>query len=133
MTSTGIFMRRAVPTNASFHCAADSPSTSPDSSAATKTPVPAADSQLMAKRAASGFAFAGATGGTRITWLRRAGMSHTGSDSVPASGEPSSVVFTGTSAKTLLRAFFHAGAPHSAQHSTRITHGSHACTVSLTV
>ena len=56
MTSTGIFMRRAVARAASFHWLAVKPSISPDSSAATKTPVPAADNQLIVKRAASGFA-----------------------------------------------------------------------------
>ena len=60
MTSTGIFIRCIVCRNASFHWLALSPRTSPESSAATKTPVPAAESQLIAKRAASGFAFTGA-------------------------------------------------------------------------
>src|SRR2546426_584351 len=65
MTRTGVFMRRAVRTMVSFHWAALSMSTIPDRSAATNTPVPAADSQLMTKRAASGLAPKGATGGFR--------------------------------------------------------------------
>src|ERR1041385_5066400 len=62
MTSTGTRMRRAVAAMAVVHCFAVSRSIRPEISAATNTPVPAADSQLSVKRAASGFAPGGATG-----------------------------------------------------------------------
>ena len=92
MTITGVFMRLPVLTIDSFHCWPFRPSTRPESTAATNTPVPAAESQLMAKRAPSGLALASTTGGTRCTMLCRAGMSQTGSDSVPLKAEPSSSV-----------------------------------------
>src|SRR3954465_6219283 len=63
MTRTGIFMRRIVCTNTFLHWAAESLSTSPEMSAATNTPVPAADSQLIVKRAAAGLAFRAAPRG----------------------------------------------------------------------
>src|SRR5262252_5627295 len=108
-------MRFNVCTNEAPHCAPLSLSTSPDSKAATNTPVPAADSQLMTKRAASGLAFSGATGGMRCTRLCSAGMSHPGSDSVPLNFEPSSVVEKVTFENRLLRNVLNAGAPQSAQ------------------
>src|SRR5215471_4975713 len=89
MTRTGTFIRRAVRDIASRHCAADSLRYSPDRSAATKTPVPAADSQLIVNLAASGFASGLTTGGVRWTLLWRSGISHAGSDSVPLNGDPS--------------------------------------------
>ncbi len=58
-------MRRAVRAIASFHCAAVNPRNSADRSAATKTPVPAVDNQLIVNVAASGFASGLATGGVR--------------------------------------------------------------------
>src|SRR2546427_6198201 len=103
MTRTGVFMRRAVRTMASFHWAALSLRNRPDRSAATNTPVPAADSQLMTKRAASGLAFGGATGGMRWTRLCRAGISHAGRESVPENVEPRSVVLKVTPEKRLFR------------------------------
>src|SRR5580765_367018 len=56
-------------------------------------------------------------------------MSHTGSDSVPVSGEPSSVVLIGTRANTPFSVVFHDGMPQSAQQRTRIAHGVHAYAV----
>src|SRR5437763_243128 len=51
MTRTGVFIRCAVCLKTLFHCAAESLSTSPEISAATNTPVPAADNQLRVKSA----------------------------------------------------------------------------------
>ena len=65
--------------------------------------MPAADSQLIANRAASGLALTGATGGIRCTRLCSDGMSHTGSDSVPPNVEPSSVVLNVTPENRLFR------------------------------
>src|SRR5258705_1756457 len=101
-------------------------STRPDGSAATKTPVPAADSQLIVNRAASAFALTGATGGIRCTRLCSAGMSQTGNDSEPLNVEPSSVVVNVIPENRLLRNFLNSGTPHSAQQAIRITHGIHA-------
>src|SRR5262252_2167584 len=126
-------MRLSVCATASFHCAAESFSTRPVSSAATKTPVPAADSQLSTKRAASGFAPSAATGGVRCTRLCRAGMSHAGNDSVPPNGEPSSVVLNVTEENRLLRYFLKSGMPQIAQHRIRMTHGSNAYAVCAAV
>src|SRR6266568_2667254 len=92
MTRTGIFMRCSVREVASFHCAAFILRTRPERIAATNTPVPAADSQLMTKRAVSGFALAGATGGMRCTMLCSAGMSHAGREGAPENLEWRSVV-----------------------------------------
>src|SRR5246127_4535398 len=111
---------------ASFHCVAFSLRTSPERSAATKTPVPAADSQLIAKRATSGLALTGATGGIRWTRLCSDGMSQTGSDSVPPNVEPSSVVVNLIPENRLLRYALTSGTPHNAQQAIRITHGIHA-------
>src|SRR5689334_4197305 len=119
-------MRRSVWRSASPHCGPDRRSTRPERTAATKTPVPAAESQLMAKRAASGLAFTGATGGIRCTMLCSAGMSQTGSDSVPANLDPSSVVENVTLENRLFRNVLNAGAPHRAQQATRMIHGIHA-------
>src|SRR5256885_10393713 len=113
---------------ASFHCVPFNLSTSPESSAATKTPVPAADNQLMANRAASGLAFTGATGGMRWTRLLSDGISQTGSESVPPKGDPSRVVLNLISEKSPFRYVLKAGMPQMAQHATRITHGIHAWT-----
>src|SRR5229473_6571418 len=124
MTRTGTFMRRAVRATASFHWAALSLRTRPDRSAATNTPVPAADSQLMEKRAASGLAVAPTTGGMRCTMLCSPGMSHTGRESVPANVEPRRVVLKATPDKTLLRYVFQAGIPQTAQQTIRIAQGS---------
>src|ERR1700682_2311911 len=126
MTSTGIFIRRMVSMKASFHCVGFSLSTRPERSAATKTPVPAVDNQLIVNRAASAFAFTGATGGIRCTRLCSAGMSQTGSDSEPLNVEPSSVVVNVIPENRLLRDFLNSGTPHSAQQAIRITHGIHA-------
>src|SRR5713101_1214565 len=132
MTRMGVFMRRAVRTTASFHWAALNPRTRPETSAATNTPVPAAESQLMVKRAASGLALAGATGGMRWTMLCSAGMSQTGSESVPANLEPSSVVLKVTPEKRLFIAVLNFGKgvgpllPQSTQQKMRIAHGSQA-------
>ena len=68
----------------------------------------------------------GATGGIRCTRLCSAGMSHTGSESVPAKGEPSSVVAKVAPENRLFMYFLKSGVPQSAQHRIRITHGSHA-------
>src|SRR5215472_17517342 len=125
-------MRRAVRRTASFHWAALIPRTRPDSSAATKTPVPAADSQLMTKRAASGLAFGGATGGMRWTRLCRAGMSHAGRESVPESVESRNVVLNVTPEKTLFMKVLNFGKgggpllPQSTQQRIKIAHGSQA-------
>src|ERR1019366_1395279 len=129
MTSTGTFIRRAVRKKASFHWAAVKRSASPERRAATKTPVPAAESQLITKRAPSGFAPALATGGMRCTWLFRAGMSHPGRESVPVNGEPRSVVLTFTSEKTLFSVVFHLGIPQMPQQRIRIIQGSQAYAV----
>src|SRR5437016_9127160 len=123
---TGIFMRCSVWPNASFHCAALSLRTRPDKIAATNTPVPAADNQLIVNRAASGLALIGATGGIRCTRLCNVGMSQTGSESVPAKGDPSNVVAKVAPEKRLFRYFLKSGMPQSAQHRIRITHGIHA-------
>src|SRR5258706_1977527 len=119
--------------NASCHCAAFNRRTSPDRSAATKTPVPAAESQLIVKRAASAFALGAATGGIRCTILCSDGISHTGSDSVPPKVEPNSVVLNVTPEKSVFMYFLKSGQPQSAQHRMRMTHGNQAWTVSLTL
>src|ERR1017187_9576266 len=119
MTSTGTFIRRAVRKKASFHWAAVKRSASPERRAATKTPVPAAESQLITKRAPSGFAPASAT----------AGMPHPGRESVPVNGEPRSVVLTFTSEKTLFSVVFHLGIPQMPQQRIRIIQGSQAYAV----
>src|SRR5207249_2014664 len=126
-------MRRAVRTVASFHCAPLILRTRPDRIAATNTPVPAADSQLMVKRAASGLAPGSTTGGVRCTRLCSAGMSHAGSESVPVNGEPSNVVLKVTAENKAFRYFFHSGMPHTAQQMIRIAQGIHAYTVSPTL
>src|SRR2546425_4579374 len=126
-------MRCSVWPNASFHCAAVSLRTRPDKVAATNTPVPAADNQLMVNRAASGLALIGATGGIRCTRLCNVGMSQTGSESVPAKGEPRSVVAKVMPEKRLLRYFLNSGMPQTAQQRISITHGNHAYTVSRVV
>ncbi len=56
------------------------------------TPVPAAESQLIANTAASGLAFTGATGGMRWTRLWSAGICQAGRESEPANVEPKRVV-----------------------------------------
>src|SRR6266540_6146604 len=133
MTSTGVFIRRSVRAIASRHCAAFIRSTIPVRSDATNTPVPAAESQLMVNRAASGFAFGGATGGIRWTRLWSAGMSHAGKDSVPPSFEPRSDASSFTPEKMPFRNFLNSGAPQSAQQAMRMAHGSHAYTVAPTL
>src|SRR3954471_9546836 len=125
----GVFIRPRVCAIACFHCAPDIPSTRPVSSAATNTPVPAADSQLSTNCAASGLALAAPTGGIRWTRLWSAGMSHTGRDSVPVSLEPNSVVSnlvpaSRPSSQSLLDL-----KPQNTQHAIRIAHGSHAYAV----
>src|SRR5262245_34920274 len=119
-------MRRMACAGASRHWLALSFRTNPESNAATKTPVPAADSQLMAKRAASGFALTGATGGARCTRLCSAGISQTGKDNVPWNGDPRSVVLNVTLANRVFKNALNCGMPHKAQHAIRITHGSQA-------
>src|SRR6266545_4909554 len=109
MTRTGIFIRRRVRAVASLHCARFILRTRPDSTAATNTPVPAAESQLIVKRAASGFALGAATGGIRCTRLCRAGISQPGSESVPLNLEPRSVVLILMSEKRPLRYAFQVG------------------------
>src|ERR1700693_2321299 len=104
-------MRCKVRMKESFHCTAFSLRTNPDRSAATNTPVPAADSQLMTNFAASGLALIGATGGIRCTRLFNDGMSQTGSESVPANGEPRSVVAKVTPEKRPFRYFLKDGQP----------------------
>src|SRR5258708_8822058 len=131
MTKTGIFMRCAVRPKASFHWAALSLSTRPERSAATKTPVPAADSQLIVNFAASGLALIAATGGIRCTMLCNHGISQAGSESVPAKGEPNKVVANFTSEKTLFRYFLKSGIPQSAQQMIRIPQGIQAWMVSF--
>src|SRR5258705_4283310 len=126
-------MRRRVWPKASRHCAALSLRTKPDSIAATNTPVPAADNQLMTNLAASGLALITATGGIRCTRLCNDGMSQTGSEKVPMKSEPKSVVPKVTPEKILFKYFLNSGIPHSAQQKISITHGNHACTVSLAV
>src|SRR3954469_4567220 len=132
MTMTGIFLRCIVCTNTFLHWAAESLSTSAEMSAATNRPVPEADNQTIVKRATSGLAFTAATGGMRCTRLCNAGMSHAGSDSVPAKGEPSSVVLNLNPEKRLLRNALNSGMPHSAQQRMRMIHGVHARSVSPT-
>src|SRR5437764_864340 len=83
----------------------------------------AADSQLMANRAASGLAFSGATGGMRWTMLCSAGISHTGSDRVPPKVEPSKVVVNFMPENRLFRKVLNSGTPQSAQQAIRMTHG----------
>src|ERR1700687_4159797 len=87
----------------------------------------------MVNLAASGLALIGATGGIRCTKLCKDGMSHTGSESVPANGEPRSVVAKVTPEKRLFRYFLNSGMPQRAQQRIRITHGNHAKIVSLAV
>ncbi len=88
---------------ASFHCAPVSFNTRPVNRAATNTPVPDADNQLMVKRATSGFAPGGATGGMRCTKPWSAGMSQTGRESEPPKFEPNSVVVNETPENKLFR------------------------------
>ena len=126
MTRTGVFMRRSVRLIDSFHCAPVMRSARPESSAATNTPVPAADSQLIVKRAASGFALAAAIGGIRCTRLWSAGMSQAGSESVPPKFEPRRGNWNFTPEKRLLRVAFQVGMPQIAQQAMRIAHGSQA-------
>ena len=126
-------MRLIVWAKAVRHCALLSFSAKPDRIAATNTPVPAADSQLIVKRAASGLAFTGAIGGIRCTRLCSDGMSQNGRDNVPPKVEPSSVVVNLMSAKRPFRNFLNSGMPQSAQHRIRITHGSQAYAVSFVV
>src|ERR1051325_4983408 len=129
MTRTGVFMRFSVREVASRHCAALSFRTMPVSIAATKTPVPAAESQLMANTAASGLAVTGATGGMRCTRLCSAGICQVGNDRVPPRAEPSSVVLIFTPLNRVFKYAFHLGIPQMAQHAIRIVHGIHAYTV----
>src|SRR4249920_475138 len=119
--------------NAAFHCAAFSFNANPERTAATNTPVPAAESQLIVNRAASGFALMGAIGGIRCTRLCSAGISQTGSESVPPNVDPSSVVVNLMSAKMLFKYFLNSGTPHMAQQRMRMAHGSHAYIVCLAV
>src|SRR5215471_7135167 len=126
MTRTGTFMRFAVRPIASRHWAALSLRKRPESSAATKTPVPAAESQLSVNFAASGLASGLTTGGVRWTLLCRCGISHAGSESFPLKGDPRSVVLILTFSKTLLSLVLKAGIPQSAQHRMRIAHGVQA-------
>ncbi len=126
MTSTGVFIRRSVREVASRHWAPDIRSTNPVASAATNTPVPAADSQFRVKRAASGFAPGGAIGGIRWTRAFSAGMSQNGRDSVPPSFVPRRVVSNFTPEKSALSVFLNSGAPHRAQQAMRMAQGSQA-------
>src|SRR3954465_10952158 len=126
MTRTGITIRFMVREKASAHCAALSLNASPEMMAATNTPVPAAESQLIAKRAPSGFAFTGATGGTRWTRLCSAGMFQPGKESVPSNAPPNSVVWNFTLEKRLLRKAFTGGEPHTPQQMIRIPQGTQA-------
>ena len=71
--------------------------------AATKTPVPAADSQLMENTAASALALGGATGGMRCTSPCREGICQVGSDKVPPRAEPSRVAWILTALKMPFR------------------------------
>src|SRR5436190_15665402 len=105
----------------------------PDSSAATNTPVPAAEIQLIVKTAPSGFAPGFATGGMRCTFLSRSGIANVGSESVPENFEPISVVSNFTFFIDSFAAFLKGGLPHSAQHRIRIIHGVHASIVWPTV
>src|SRR5437868_14331953 len=59
-------------------------------------------------------------------------MSHTGSESVPAKGEPRSVVLNFTPEKRLFRKALNSGMPQSAQQRMRMIHGVHARSVSPT-
>src|SRR6266702_6411372 len=129
MTSTGIFILRSVCAIACFHCGPRMRRASPDSSAATNTPVPAAEIQLMVNTAASGLAFGGATGGVRWTWRCSAGISHFGSDAVPASLPPSRLVSNLAPESALFIEVFTVGLPQRAQHAMRIAHGVQACMV----
>src|SRR5262249_39285467 len=119
-------MRCIVFMKACFHWLAFSFNTRPERRAAAKTPVPAADSQLIVKRATSGFALTGATGGARCTRLWSAGMSHAGSERVPPKLEPRRVVVNLMPEKRLLRYFLNSGMPQIAQQATRIIQGSQA-------
>src|SRR5687767_13107501 len=119
-------MRRRVLIDASLHCERVSLRTRPDKSAATKTPVPAAESQLTLKRAASGMASGATTGGVRCTWLWSAGMSQTGKERLPERFEPRSVDLIGTPEKRPFSVVLLDGRPQSAQHKIRIVQGSHA-------
>src|ERR1700693_6606625 len=129
MTRTGIFIRRAVRPTASPHWRPLTRSTSRESRAATNTPVPAADSQLIVKRAASGFASGLTTGGVRWTLLWSAGMSHAGRESVPLNGDPRSVVSILTVWNTLFSFVFQVGIPQRPQQRIRIAHGGQAYAV----
>src|SRR5664279_5184713 len=125
----GIFMRRRVRVVASIHWAALNFRVKPVSRAATKTPVPAAENQLMLKTAPSGLAFGSATGGMRCTRLCNAGICHVGSERVPANFEPSSVVLIFTLARRVLRWAFQVGMPQMAQQRIKMVHGNQAYTV----
>src|ERR1039457_3439821 len=125
----GIFMRRSVRTVASPHWAALIFRTKPVRIAARKTPVPAADSQLMAKTAPSGLAFAATTGGMRCTRLCNAGICQAGSERVPPNFEPSSIALIFTLAKSVLRWTFQVGMPQMAQQAIKMVHGIQAYTV----
>src|SRR5690242_11809738 len=108
----------------SFHWAALIRRTRPERMAATNTPVPAAESQLMVNLAASGFAPGRAMGGIRCTRLCRCGISHAGRDSVPPNGEPRMVVLNFTPEKRLFRPALKVGMPQIAQQAMRIAQGS---------
>src|ERR1035437_4792153 len=133
MTRMGITMRRMVRVSSSVHWTGLNFKLRPVRMAAKTTPVPAAESQLMTNLAASGFAFNGATGGTRITRLWSAGMSQKGMERVPPNAEPRKEPLTLMDANTLLRAVFQLGMPQAAQQRIRIAHGSHAYAVSAKV
>src|ERR1039458_1503873 len=122
-------MRRRVRAVASFHWAALNFRAKPVSRAATKTPVPAADSQLMLNTAPSGLAFTATTGGMRCTRLCNAGICQAGSERVPPNFEPSSIALIFTLAKRVLRWAFQVGMPQMAQQRIRMVHGSQAYTV----
>src|SRR6185503_18158125 len=126
MTSTGTFMRLAVRAIASRHWAARRRSARPVSSAARNTPVPAADSQLMVKRATSGLAPAAAAGGIRCTRLCRCGISQAGADSGPDNEDPKRWVLMVTADNEPLRYFFQVGAPQMAQQTIKMAQGSQA-------
>ena len=83
-------MRLAVRATACFHCAPDSRSTRPVRIAASTTPVPAADSQLIVNFAASGLAPPG-RGRHALHQVVQCGISQTGSDNGPPNFEPKSV------------------------------------------
>ena len=111
---------------ASFHWTAFILSTRPVRIAAVKTPVPAAESQLIVNLAASGFAPTRATGGTRITRLCNDGISHAGSERVPANLPPRRVVLKVIPAKRVFRYFLNSGTPQTAQQMIRMVQGIHA-------